>query len=118
MQFNFILEDLTKKAGARGAIMLDSDGEIVASHSETPSLDIDLIGAHHGIVLDIIKDASTRSSLTGVKTVSITTDRSRLAISTLKEGYYLLLAMARSTPMGKALFESRMAVERLEEEMG
>ncbi|MDO8427366.1 MAG: roadblock/LC7 domain-containing protein [Deltaproteobacteria bacterium] len=118
MSFDLILKELTKNAGAKGAVMLDSDGEIVASHADSPSLEIDLIGAHHGIVLDIIKDATSRSAFSGVRSVAISTVKSRLAISTLKEGYYLLVAMGRSAPMGKALFESRRAVERIEEEMG
>lgn len=118
MAFERILQELTGRAGANGAIMLADDGEVVASHSATEGLDIDLIGAHHGIILSIIKDASARSDFRDILNVSITTDKNRLAISTLKEGYYLVLAMAKALPIGKALYESGRAARLLEEEMG
>ncbi|MFQ5735626.1 MAG: roadblock/LC7 domain-containing protein [Thermodesulfobacteriota bacterium] len=116
--FNAILKDLTAKAGANGAIMLDHDGELVASYSGSTDLDMDLIGAHHGIILNIIRDASTRSAFKDVQSVSISTGKTRLAISTLKDGYYLVLATGKALPVGKALFESKKAVRRLEAEMG
>ncbi len=118
MSFNEILKDLSTRAGASGAIMLDHEGEVVASHSDAPGLDIDLIGVHHGIILNIIRDASTRSDFKDVESVSISTRTTRLAISTLKEGCYLVLAMGKHLPMGRALFESKRAVKRLEAEMG
>ncbi len=116
--FVAILKDLVSRAGARGAIMLDHDGEVVASCSESDELDMNLIGAHHGIILNIIRDASSQSDFKDIESVSISTGKARLAISSLKEGYYLVLAMGRSRPVGRALFESKSTVRRLEEEMG
>ena len=118
MPFEKILKDLTVRARATGAIMLDLEGEVVASYARAASLEIDLIGAHHGIILDIIKDASRRSASNDVDFVSITTSSVRLAISPLKEGYYLVIAAPKSTPSGRALFESRRARVELEREMG
>lgn len=118
MAFARILKELTGRAGASGAIMLANDGEVVASHTDQEGLDIDLIGAHHGIILSIIRDASARSDFKDIKSVSITTDTNRLAISTLKEGYYIVLAMGKALPIGKALYESKRAARLLEEEMG
>lgn len=118
MPFTRILKELTEKSGAKGAIMLDYDGEVVASYSEAETLEIDLIGAHHGIILNIIKDAAARSSGGMVSSVSISTDILRIAISSIKDDYYLVMAMDRRSPVGKAAFESRRAVKELEKEMG
>jgi len=118
MAFESILKELTGKSGASGAIMLANDGEVVAYHTDEAGLDIDLIGAHHGVILDIIRDASKRSDFKDIKSVSITTDTNRLAISTLKEGYYIVLAMRKALPIGRALYESGRAAKMLEQEMG
>ncbi len=118
MPFKAILQDLAHKAGATGAIMLDWEGEVVASYSAGDSLQMDLIGAHHGIILDIIKDASTRSDTAEVRSVSISTGNTRLAISSLKEGYYLVVALEKKHPIGRALFESKRAIKIIEAEMG
>ena len=118
MEFERILKELTGRAGANGAIMLANDGEVVAYHTDKAGLDIDLIGAHHGVILDIIRDASARSDFKDIKSVSITTDTHRLAISTLKDGYYIVLSMDKTLPIGRALYESDRAAKMLEEEMG
>ena len=116
--FERILNDLSTSAGAAGAIMIDRDGEIVASWAAGPDMQMDLIGAHHGIILSIIKDISSRHDLSTVGHVAITTDKARLVISTVKEGYCVVMALGRETPVGKALHEAGKAVERIEKEMG
>ena len=118
MPFKAILQDLTQNSGAFGAIMLDREGEVVASWAQNDSLQIDLIGAHHGIILNIIQDASRRSDFSDVSSVSISTDSAKLAISSIKEGYYLVVALEKRRPVGKALFESRRAIKKIEREMG
>ncbi|WKZ32982.1 MAG: roadblock/LC7 domain-containing protein [Thermodesulfobacteriota bacterium] len=118
MAFDSILEDLSMRAGANGAILIDWDGEIVASWAASRDVNIDLIGAHHEIILDIVKEAASRHDRQDVRHLAITTDKAKLAISTVKEGYCLVVALGNERPMGKALFESKRAVERIEEEMG
>ena len=118
MAFERILKELTDRAGANGAIMLANDGEVVASVAVEAGLDIDLIGAHHGGILDIIRDASARSDVKEIKSGSTKTDTNRLAISTLKDGYYIVLSMDKTLPIGKALYESDRAAKMLEKEMG
>ncbi|HEY4707306.1 MAG TPA: roadblock/LC7 domain-containing protein [Thermodesulfobacteriota bacterium] len=115
--FAQILKDLSMSAVANGAIMIDRDGEIVASWATAP-LEMDLIGAHHGIILSIVKDISSRHGLSTVRHVAITTDKARLVISTLKEGYCIVMALVRERPVGMALHELEEAVERIEREMG
>lgn len=119
MPFTRILKDLTGSMGARGAIMLDHDGEMVASYCEHPGTEIDLVGAHHAIIFNIIKDISAATKpVNGIKNAVITTSGGRLAVCSIKEGYCLVVAMDRSVNEGKAVFESNRAILRLEEEMG
>lgn len=118
MPFKSILKDLTAKSGASGAAMLDHDGEVVASYSGSAALDMDIIGAHHGVILNIVKDASGRNDIKDVSAVSISTRKTRLTVSALKEGYCLVVAADRALPVGRAIFESKKAAKRIEREMG
>jgi predicted regulator of Ras-like GTPase activity (Roadblock/LC7/MglB family) len=117
--FKTILKGLTEATGAEGAALLDKDGELVDSYSRSRDVEIDLIGAHHGIILNAVKEAASRQEASPeVVSVVISTERLRLAIATVKDGYYLVVAVDRARPAGLALFESRRAVKRIEEEMG
>lgn len=126
MSFINILKELTEVTGATGAVMLDWEGEIVADYSTVEGLELDLIGAHHGIILDIIKEASAchnggfkARSTPKVSSVIIFTGTIRLIISTLKDNYYLVVAMPRSKGLvSRATYKSRKATMKLEEEMG
>lgn len=116
--FRTILEDLTRSSRAHGAAMLAGDGEVVELYSGEASVEMDLIGAHHTIVYNMAKDAAAAEGGTGISSVGVTTGASRLLITSLKDGYCLVLAMDRKGYMGRALFESRKAARLIEEEMG
>ncbi|OGQ55487.1 MAG: hypothetical protein A3J24_05605 [Deltaproteobacteria bacterium RIFCSPLOWO2_02_FULL_53_8] len=127
MSFINILKELTHVSGATGAVMLDWEGEIVADYSTSEGLELDLIGAHHGIILDIIKEAAAchydghkaHSNGLRVSSVIISTGGLRLIISTLKDNYYLVVTMPRSKGLAsRAAYNSGKAVMKLEKEMG
>jgi len=119
MPFNAILTELAKKSGAEGAVLLSLDGEVVASFAASPSVEIDLIGAHNGVILSIVQDAAARlKEANQVKAVSISTGNTRLTICTLKEGLCLVLTMNKSRHLGKALSESKRAIVKIEKELG
>lgn len=119
MSFKDILKELTEKTGADGAIMLDHGGEAVERYSTSKELELDAIGAHKGIILNMLKEVAARHVGSGeVKSVGITTKTTKLAIIPLKEDYFLLVAMDRKRPLGKTFFECRWAATKLEEEMG
>lgn len=119
MPFNVILAELAKRSGAEGAVLLSFDGEVVASFAASPAVEIDLIGAHNGVIFSIVQDAAARlKEPDAVKAVSISTENSRLTISALKEGLCLVLSMNKSRHLGKALTESRKAIAKIEKELG
>lgn len=119
MSFDPILKDIAQKTGAYGAVIMASDGESVASYSAPGGPQMELIGAQHAAIFNMIKDVSRRlSGSSGADHAAITTKSTRLMLLSLKDGYFLLLAMDKSKHSAKALFESRSAVKRIEEEMG
>lgn len=120
MPFKAILKNLVEKTpGATGAILLDWEGEAVAVFSKTPDLDLPAVGAHKGIILNLTKDASTRLKDGNViKTIGISTDVARIALSTIKEGYYIVMTLEKTKPISRAFFESKKAIKDIEREMG
>jgi predicted regulator of Ras-like GTPase activity (Roadblock/LC7/MglB family) len=128
MPFSKILEELFEAAGAAGAVMVDSDGEVVASVSEEGgACDMELVGAHHALVLDRIREAGSRvegekggqgEGWGGIESIVITTGSARVVVSALKEDYSLVVLLSDRAPAGKALFESKKAVKEIEKEMG
>ncbi|MFQ5465064.1 MAG: roadblock/LC7 domain-containing protein [Thermodesulfobacteriota bacterium] len=127
MPFSAILRRLTERSGASGAVLVDRDGEVVASHPQPPpappagseGLDMPLVGAHHAIVIERIREASSRA-LPGagpVKGTLISTTGASVVISTVKEGLCLVV-LTGGGAAGKVLFESGRAVRLIEEEMG
>ncbi len=94
---------------------------MIASYSGSPSLELDLIGAHHGIILNIARDAADRQtgrSAGDITYIAITTNIGRLIISTIKEGYYVIVALPRSVSIARCAFEVRKALPLIEKEMG
>jgi len=117
MPFNAILKDLALRTRAQGAVMLASDGEIVAGHTESPNVEIDLIGAHHGIVLSAVRETGLHGD-DDVRSVVISTRENHLIISTLKEGYFVVVVLDKRLSPARALFNVKKAARAIEEEMG
>jgi len=119
MPFQKILEELNASSGARGAVMVDEDGEVVAAATGDDGADMELVGAHNAIVLGRIKEACSRLSGCGpVGTVVITSESARTVLSALKDGYCLAVLLPKKAPSGKAVFASKHAAEKIEQEMG
>lgn len=120
MPFKAILKNLVEKTpGATGAILLDWEGEAVADFSKAPDIDLPAVGAHKGIILNLAKDALTRlRGGDGVKAIGISTDVARIALSTIKEGYYVVMTLEKTKPISRAFFESKKAIKNIEREMG
>lgn len=116
MSFKTILKRLVDSTGATGAVLLASDGEVVESYSSSQA-ELDLIGAHQGIVLSSIKDAAQRSASSAVRSVTISTEKTRLVILTVKEGYYIVVTAPRARFAGMVLMEGGGALKSVEDEM-
>ena len=123
MPFKAILKELTTRAHASGAIMLDFEGEAVDQYSaaadHAADHELSAVGAHKGIILNMVRELAGRMTATGeVNSICLSTSTSRLAIVPLKEGYYIIVTLDRHEPVGRVLFECKRAIKRFEEEMG
>lgn len=104
--------------------MVAEDGEVVeasklaSAHTEQDPLELDLIGAHNAVVLDLVKEVAGSLELGCVESVMVSTGGARLAVTVLKDGYMLVAVMDRTARSSQVLFESKCAVEQIEAEMG
>ncbi|MDH4226653.1 MAG: roadblock/LC7 domain-containing protein [Deltaproteobacteria bacterium] len=118
MPFKKILKELCDRTGAKGAIMLDWEGEAVDMYSTDANLELAALGAHKGIILNLLKEATQRvDNQAVVEHVGISTSNSRIILHVLKDGYYVLLTMDRDKQLGRAMFETKKASKRLLAEM-
>lgn len=103
--------------GAVGAIFADWEGEAVEQFFPGPDDDIKLLGAHQGIILNLIGEAAGESGLGPVRGVLITLDDAKIAVQPLKDGYFLVLLTRATCNGGLALRALRNAAEVLREEI-
>ncbi|MBE9527633.1 MAG: hypothetical protein IME99_00170 [Proteobacteria bacterium] len=124
MSFKKILDNLVSRSGAKGAVMVAGDGEVVEASERggvsagNGPLELDLVGAHNAVVLDLVKEVAENSELGNVESVMVSTGTARLAVTVLKEGYMVVAVMDRAARSARVLYESKCARELLEAEMG
>ena len=114
MPFKAILKDLCDRTGGTGAIMLDWEGEAVDYFALNPNIELTAIGAHKGIILNLLRDATARVDNEAlVESIGITTKNTKIAIVVLKDGYYVLLTLRNNDSMARGLFETKRAAKKL-----
>jgi predicted regulator of Ras-like GTPase activity (Roadblock/LC7/MglB family) len=90
--------------GAEGALLLDSEGEIVVQ-AGPGGYRHRLIGAYQGITLAIARRAAARHGIGAIQSLTCRYTQSALVLRPLKDGYYFVLALAPG--FGVALAERR-----------
>jgi predicted regulator of Ras-like GTPase activity (Roadblock/LC7/MglB family) len=120
MSFAKLLEELVDSVyGARGAIFLDKDGEVVQRYlAHRTKLELDLIGAYHGITLSSCRRFSDEADLGAVDVMICQYQDLTCLIQTLSAGYFILLALSPQSNLGQAIYALRDLVPKLSEEMG
>jgi len=117
MPFKKISKELTIKLGGVGAVMLDQDGETVDTYAKSDEFELDFIGARTMLILPLLEKATQNLEKGRVKSLGITTDKLRLTISTIQDGYFLLVATPPEKPLTHTIIESEKAIRRLVAEM-
>jgi predicted regulator of Ras-like GTPase activity (Roadblock/LC7/MglB family) len=79
--------------GAEGALLLDSEGEIVIQAGQG-GYRHRLIGAYQGIALSIAARAARRHGVGAVQALTCRYSQAALVLRPLKDGYYFVLALA------------------------
>ena len=93
MPYKRILETLLASvAGARSALLLDAQGEVVVGAGALDERER-LIGAYQGIALGMVSRAAERVGAGEVKSVVSRHALGSVVLATLKEGYYLVVSL-------------------------
>jgi predicted regulator of Ras-like GTPase activity (Roadblock/LC7/MglB family) len=102
--------------GAQGALMLDAGGEVVVG-SATCDDRLKLIGAYQGIALATAQKASERYAGGAIEHLLARHAQGTVLACPLKDGYFLILALAPGASVPLALHRSAQIRERLNAEI-
>lgn len=106
MPYQRLLDALVRSVdGARGALLLDANGELVVESGERHESHR-LIGAYQGIALARARDVKDRYSTGEIRCIVCRYTDGQVILRPLRDGYYLVLALAASANVGQALHRS------------
>lgn len=93
MPYRRILEQLLSRvAGARSALLLDAQGEVVVGAGSLDERER-LIGAYQGIALGMVSRAAQRVNCGEVRTLISRHSHGSVVLATLRDGYYLVVSL-------------------------
>ena len=116
--FRDLLRDLVARTpGATAAIFADWEGEPVDQYGEGPKIDIQLIGAHCGLLLQQVAASCTRAALGEISELVVEAESSMLFVRRVTPEYYVVLETRSETHLGRVLVELGRTSELLRREM-
>ncbi len=114
MSFQTILNELMQKVpGALGAILADWEGEAVDHASRIDGYQLQVFGAHKGILLANLREVVQHTGENHLREIVITTADRQFLVLPVTEDYFLLLLLERGSILGRALHAARNCVQRL-----
>lgn len=117
MPYRRILDSLLARvAGGRAALLLDPQGEVVVGAGELDERQR-LIGAYQGIALGIASRTASRFDGGDVRSLVSRHERGAVVLTTLKDGYYLVVSLGEGTFPAVAVRHCEEARHRLDEEI-
>jgi predicted regulator of Ras-like GTPase activity (Roadblock/LC7/MglB family) len=112
-----ILEQLlTRIAGARTALLLDAQGEVVVGAGELDERQR-LIGAYQGIALGMATRTAGRFDAGEVRSLVWRHDGGSVVLATLKDGYYIVVSLGPEALLAVAARHCEEVRSRLDEEI-
>lgn len=119
MPLKRLLDELvTKVPGALGAILADWEGEMVDQVAHIDGYELQIIGAHKGIILNQVRRALRGLGGTAVREMVITTDRMQTLVVPVTSDYFLVILLDRGEILGRAMLEAKRCAARLHKEIG
>jgi predicted regulator of Ras-like GTPase activity (Roadblock/LC7/MglB family) len=116
--FGQILESMVKRVpGAVGAVFADWEGEPVDQFAHIPPLDIQLVGAHWGVVWSQANERLGKHGLGAVEELLIEGERATVLVRSVTDRYFVVLATRRDAHLGTARRELMVGAETLRGEM-
>jgi predicted regulator of Ras-like GTPase activity (Roadblock/LC7/MglB family) len=107
---------VTTIRGAESALLLDAEGELVVQAGQRDERHR-LIGAYQGLALSAMKKIAATCDLGGLDYLVRRHAGGSVVLRPLKDGYYLVVAVAPGVSAGPAIFHSAQAREELNEEL-
>lgn len=118
MPFKSILANLLDSVpGSTGAILADWEGEAVEQSCLYDIYDLKVIGAHKGILLNLLKDAHQKMAAGEMQHAVITTGKQHYLTGPIGADYFLVMTLDRTAVVGLAIRHFQVAVKRLYKEI-
>ncbi len=116
--FGAILQRMVMRVpGALGAVFSDWEGEAVDQFAHVPPADIQLVGAHWGVVLNMASERVRRAGGGDVDELWIEAEHGLVLVRRVTSQYYVVLAAGRDSHLGTARRELETSVQSLLGEM-
>ena len=103
--------------GAVGAVFADWEGEPVDQFAHIPPLDIQLVGAHWGVVWSQATRRLGKHHLGDIEELLIEGEHTIVLVRSVTEGYFVVLATASDAHLATARRELARGAETLRGEM-
>ena len=117
MPYRRILDSLLARiAGARTALLLDAQGEVVVGAGDLGERQR-LIGAYQGIALGMASRTAERFQAGDVRSLVWRHDGGTVVLTTLRDGYYLVVSLGRESLPAAAIRLCEDARARLDVEI-
>ena len=116
--FGDLLQQMVERVpGAVGAVFADWEGEPVDQFAHIPPLDIQLVGAHWGVVWSQAAERLGAHQLGSVEELLIEGDRAIVLVRSVTDRYFVVLAIEREAHLGTARRELERGAGILRSEM-
>ena len=114
----FLNEVMSSVPGALGAILVDWEGEMVDQISRMDAFELKVIGAHKGIILNLMRQSLHGIGASEVQEIIVTTDATQTLIMPITSDYFLVFTMERGDELlGRARFLLDRCASRLRREI-
>jgi predicted regulator of Ras-like GTPase activity (Roadblock/LC7/MglB family) len=116
--FGEILRTMVERIpGAVGAIFADWEGEAVDQFAHIDKVEIQLVGAHWGVVLSLATEHLKRAGLGAIEELLVEGELAQVLIRRVTERYYVVLAARRGVHLALARRELERSAQTLLGEM-
>ena len=118
MPFNAIITELVDRTpGVTGAILADWEGEAVEQCCSYDVYDLKVIGAHKGILLNMMKEMHLKLAVGEIRHTVISTDKKHFLVGPIGPDYLLVVTLNKGAIIGLAVRQFESALERMYKEI-
>ena len=118
MPLNALLQNLLGELpDALGVVLADWEGEAVAHAARMDDFELKVFGAHHGIILDSLRQAAARLGEPGVEEVAIHADNRLILVTPVTEEYFVVLTLESEGLLARARHVLQAYAPQLHEEV-